>query len=144
MAILNYTTKIDPHKTVGEIQQALAKAGAVGVSIEYADKEPTAVTFVTQIRGTYVNFRLPSKWQGVYRRLQRDGNVPRGLKTESQAKRVAWRIVKDWVESQLAIIEAELAELPEVFLPYAVKPDGRTVYDEFKGNLLQLGEGGEG
>lgn len=56
-------------------------------------------------------------------------------------ERVAWRIVKDWVEAQMALIESGLAELPEVFLPYAVKPDGRTVYDEFKGNLLMLSEG---
>lgn len=141
MAILNYTTKIDPHKTVGEIQQILAKSGAVGVSVEYADKEPAAVTFLVQIQGAYVNFRLPSNWNGVHKTLLRDNGVPRGFKTEAQARRVAWRIVKDWVEAQMALIEAGLAELPEVFLPYAVKADGRTVYEEFKNGILMLSEG---
>ncbi len=141
MAILNYTTKIDPHKTVGEIQQVLAKGGAMGVSIEYADGEPAAVTFLVKIQEQYVNFRLPSNWHGVHVRLIKDPDVPPRLRTEAQARRVAWRIVKDWVEAQMALIQSGLAELPEVFLPYAIKQDGRTVYEEFRGNLLLLGEG---
>lgn len=134
MPILNYTTKIAAHRTIGEIQQTLARAGARGVSVEYDQlHQPAAVTFVVEVSGQYVNFRLPSRWQGVLKALEEDPKVPYRLTTEEQARRVAWRIVKDWIEAQMAIIEAQLAELPEVFLPYAVHPEsGRTLFEEFK------------
>jgi len=99
MAILNYTTKIDPAKTVGEIQAILAKAGVAAVSIEYHQTQPVAVIFVLDVAGQSVTFRLPSRWQGVQKRLQAD-DVSKRWQSEDHAKRVAWRIVKDWVEAQ--------------------------------------------
>lgn len=136
MPILNYTTTISPHKTVAELQNILAKAGALSVNTEFDKGEPTAVTFLVKVHDTYVNFRLPCNHEGVYNRLRRDPAVPRKLKTEEQARRVGWRIVKDWVEAQMAIIDAQLASLPEVFLPYAVAPSGRTFYQEFESSRL--------
>jgi hypothetical protein len=58
------------------------------------------------------------------------------LKTREQAARIAWRIVKDWVEAQLAIIEAEMASRPEVFLPYAQTNTGETIFQRFEKNGL--------
>ena len=135
MPILNYTTKISGHKTVGEVQAILAKAGAVSVSVDYENGEPTAVTFAIFVSGQWVSFRLPSNWRGVLSRLEQDADVPARLKTEAQARRVAWRIIKEWVAAQMAIVDAQLASLPEVFLPYAVDP--RT--GETMGQLLQNG-----
>ena len=66
--------------------------------------------------------------------------MPRKLKTDEQALRVSWRIIKDWVQSQMAIVESEIAELPEIFLPYVVMDDGDTLFNKFKSNQLQLGE----
>lgn len=142
MPIINYTTKIDVHKTVGEVQAILAKAGARSVSVDYdSESLPVAVTFVIKIGEQPVNFRLPSNWEGVLLRIRTDPNITRGLKTEAQARRVSWRIVKDWIEAQLAIIDAGMAALPEVFFPYAVTRTGRTVYQEFSdGRLLASGE----
>jgi hypothetical protein len=42
--------------------------------------------------------------------MRGDRKVPRSKCTEDQAQRVAWRIVKDWVEAQMAIVEAQLAD----------------------------------
>ncbi|MBE2198108.1 MAG: hypothetical protein IAE79_05820 [Anaerolinea sp.] len=141
MPIINYTTKVDIHKTLGEVQSVLAKAGARSISVDYDEQAlPVAVTFIVKIGTQYVNFRLPSNWEGVHRRIDRDQNVPKRLKTEEQARRVAWRIVKDWIEAQMAIVDAGLAVLPEVFLPYVVNPQtGVTLYQEFsKGVSLFL------
>ena len=145
MPILNYTTTINSHKTIGEIQECLAKAGAMAVSIDYdSSAQPVAVTFLLSIRGTVINFRLPSKYNGVLKKLEKDIKVPKNFKNEDQARRVAWRIIKDWVEAQLAIIEAGQAELAEVFLPYAVSPDtGQTLYQEFESGRYML-ESGDG
>lgn len=140
MPILNYTTTIPDHKTVGEIQAILARAGAVSVNMDYDQGQPAAITFVIKVGDEFINFRLPSNWEGVYKRMGRDRDVPNRFKTEAQARRVAWRIIKDWVEAQIAIIDAGLAVLPEVFLPYAVSPaTGRTMWQEFEGNAKLLG-----
>lgn len=130
MAILNYTTKIDAVKTVGEIQEILAKHGAQSVSIDFVDRLPVAVTFLINLNNDLIAFRLPSNHIGVYKTLCKDNKIENRYKTQEQARRVAWRIVKDWVEAQMAVIEAGLATLPEVFLPYAVvNASGQTVYE---------------
>ncbi len=143
MPILNYTTKVDTKRTAAEIQETLVDAGVRGVMVEYdSDRQPTALTFQIEMQGRLVSFRLPSRWVGVYNILHDNRKIERRYRTEDQAKRVAWRIVKDWVEAQLAMVQAQTAEMPEVFLPYAVNPQtNRTLYDEFKsGNLLGSGE----
>lgn len=138
MAILNYTTTIDPFKTIGEIQAILVKHGATNISVDYANRMPVALTFLVQLNNEFINFRLPSNHAGVYKALCRDAAVPKRFKSEEQARRVAWRIVKDWVEAQMAVIEAGLASLPEVFLPYAILPSGKTVYESVSANGLKL------
>lgn len=135
MPILNYTTSIPAHKTVGEIQEKLAKAGAVAISIDYDEsRQPVALTFVIMVNNFPVNFRLPSRWNGVFKRMRNDREVPPRLRTEEQARRVSWRIVKDWTEAQLAIIDAGCAELPEVFLPYVVTQSGETLFQKLSSN----------
>jgi hypothetical protein len=142
MPILNYTTQISAHKTVGEIQKILAKAGAMAVSIDYgAGGSPVALTFVIRVREIPVNFRLPSRHEGVYTRLKNDPGVPPRFRNEAQARRVAWRIVKDWVEAQLAIIDAGQAELAEVFLPYAITSTGRTLFQMVEAGNFLIGPG---
>jgi hypothetical protein len=142
MPILNYTTTIAVHKTAGEIQEILARAGASRVMIEYDNnRQPSGVSFVLDVEGSSLLFRLPSRWKGVYLALNK-ANVERKFRTEDQARRVAWRIIKDWTEAQLAIIEAGQAEISEVFLPYLVNPkNDQTLFENFKANhLLQAGE----
>jgi hypothetical protein len=142
MPILNYTTKIDPLKTISEIQYILAKAGARTVNIDFDDSgRPEAVTFSIKLVDNWINFRLPSNHAGVWSVLDEDREVPRSLKTEDQARRVGWRITKDWVAAQMAIIDARQAELAEVFLPYAVMPNGRTLFQEVQAGRMMLGSG---
>ncbi len=141
MPILNYTTTISPIKTVGEIQEILARAGVTAVQLEYAGGEPTAVKFRIAIQDRFLDFRLPSRWQGVHKTLTRDTNIEKRYRSEEQAKRVAWRIIKDWVEAQIALVQAGVAEMAEVFLPYAANPQtGQTFYENFITGL-QLPEG---
>jgi hypothetical protein len=129
VAILNYTTTISAEKTASEIQQKLAKARAQAVLCEYGDDGVMcAMSFRIATANGPVFFRLPANTDGVLRALTRDKKVPQRLKTRQQAANVAWRVLKDWIEAQLAIVEAEMADVMEVFLPYAVRLDGATVY----------------
>ena len=57
-----------------------------------------------------------------------------------QAERVAWRIVKDWVEAQMAILESEMVQIDEIFLPYMVNNDGQTLFEAYRHNQLMIKE----
>lgn len=131
MGILNYTTSIAAEKTASEIQTKLVKASAKAVLSEYENCVLSHLSFKVDTVHGEMAFRLPANIDGVLKALVRDPKVERRLKTREQAARVAWRIVKDWVEAQLAIIEADMATLPQVFLPYAQTKDG-TVYECFQ------------
>ncbi len=140
MAILNYTTRISTEKTAAEIQRKLALAKAQAVLSEYDDDAVMiSMSFRIMTPHGIVFFRLPANTQGVFRALKADNKVPKRLKTNEQAARVAWRILKDWIEAQLAIVDAEMAELTEVFLPYAQDQNGQTVYQSLeKGGFKSL------
>lgn len=135
MPILNYTTSIATEKTAAEIQKKLAGAKAQAVMSEYDDSGiMVAMSFRVMTPHGMIMFRLPVNIRGVYKAMCEDGKVPRRLRTEAQASRVAWRIMKDWVEAQLAIIDSDMAELTEVFLPYAQNQVGQTLYESLKEN----------
>ena len=132
MAILNYTTKVKAETTAGEIQSILGKSGAQAVMQEYEVGEITAISFRFEMEGQLLSFRLPVNTEGVLKAIKRD--VTDGRYTnEAQAKRTAWRIIKDWVEAQMAIVEANQADMVEVFLPYLQDNTGETVYNRLKG-----------
>jgi len=133
MPILNYTTSIATEKTAAEIQKKLARAKAQAVLCEYDDDAVMcAMSFRINTPHGLVFFRLPANTQGVFKALRQDSKVPKRLKTKEQAAKVAWRVLKDWVEAQLAIVEADMADLTEVFLPYAQGQDGRTLYQSIE------------
>ena len=140
MPILNYTTSIAVEKTTSEIQGKLAKAGAQAVMTEYDNEQVLcAASFRMLCSGIMVSFRLPAQIDRIYVLLQRDDKVPRKLKTREQAARIAWRIIKDWIEAQLAIVEAEQAEMVEVFLPYAQNPTtGATLFEQLSNDQFAL------
>lgn len=106
---------------------------------------PSALSFRILTEFGVMTFRLPSNADQVYKILQRQYlRVPRSLRTLGQANRVAWRIVKDWTEAQLAMIECGLVDVAQVFLPYAQDSTGTTIYENLKmkrftGYLLEAG-----
>jgi hypothetical protein len=143
MPLLNYTTSIAPQKTVMEIQAMLAKAGASAIMADYdTDGNIVALSFrLRQDNAQDISFKLPTAWQPVFETLKRQ-NVTRSLQTPEQALRVAWRITKDWVAAQLAIIETQMVTTAQVFLPYAITKNGQSVYEYIAGNTnLLLGSG---
>lgn len=136
MAISNKTTSVNSVRTVGEIQALLAKAGARQMLIEYEGEDPSALAFQIMVHGQPVGFRLPCNWQGILKALR--GQVPVRLQNSQHAKRVGWRIVKDWLRAQLSLIEAGASTIEEVMLPWAIMKTGNTVSMEMLVNKPHL------
>jgi hypothetical protein len=134
MAIKNYTTTISPFKTIGEITQCLVKHGAKKMITDFDDDVPVSLSFALLGQdGTLILFKLPCNWQGILLTFERDG-VSRKLQTKEQAIKVGWRILKDWIESQMAIIDSQMVSPIEVFLPYAIMKNGNTFYNDVINN----------
>lgn len=133
MPILNFTTSIEASKTVGEIQGILGKHGARSITTDYDDNgNVSGIGFILLVEGNPLSIRLPCNVDGVYRSLRSAKGVPNRSKTQAQARRVAWRIIKDWLAAQLALYQAGQAEMAEVFMAYAISNDGRSVYEIFR------------
>jgi hypothetical protein len=100
--------------------------------------DAAALSFRVRVGDRDVTFRLPSDWRPILTLLERDQKVPKKSKVKAQAIRVAWRIIKDWVEAQMALIETQMVTLEQVFLPYAIADDGQTVYQHLRAHQLAL------
>jgi len=138
--LIKYTTKIEASQSLMEIQEMLSKGGAYEISVQYDAGKAIAVVFRLSIAGEMTTFRLPSRSAGVFRCLKLS-KAPKKIKTWEQAERIAWRILRTWIEAQLALVELQMADAQEVFLPYAQLPGGQTFYNHMKNRFKLLGEG---
>ena len=141
MPILNYTTKVDVHISLGEIQGQLAKHGARRIVTDYDDSgEVTSISFIIDTPNGMNAVRLPANVEAVKKVLENQK-----VKCDMvQARRVAWRILKDWVLAQMAILESAMVTMDQIFLPYMVNgATDETVYDMFVGKTLSLEAGAE-
>jgi len=134
MPLLNYTTSISSDKTVAEICALLGSAKCAAVMQEYdLQGSVSAIAFKINTEHGIICYHLPCFPDAIVEVFNRQvvaGKLARRYKGDKdQARRVGWRIVKDWLEAQLAIIETGMVKLDQVFLPYAQGPDGRTLYE---------------
>lgn len=145
MPILNYTTEIAVGKTMGEIQTALARRGVQRISTLFDDDgTPAGLGFTMRTDYGVREFELPVRTEGVLAAMRRDPKVPKSKQTAEQAARVAWRIAYDWLKAQTALIDAGLASLDEVMLPYMLVAPDRTVYVDMRQRFAAIEGGGGG
>ena len=141
MGILNYSTAMPVSRTISQIQGILVAHGARAIMINYNNaQEPESLSFMVPSLNGELPFRLPANIKAVEKVMERDRL--HGYRKVGQPARVAWRILKDWIEAQMAIIEAEMASLDEVFLPYLLAKDNQTLYQVMsnRGFLLPVGK----
>lgn len=135
MAIKNYTSTVDVYTSLGEIQGALAGHGARQIMVEYDEKgRPTGVTFAIDTPVGRRGFMLPANIDGVlfvFKQQKLKGD-------RAQAEKTGWRNIRDWVLAQMAIIEAGMASIDEVFLPYLTDGRGNTLYGLYSNGQLAL------
>jgi len=136
MPILNYTTVVPVSQTIGEIHKILTRRGVERIwSILTPDGNVKGLGFTLRTPGWLGDYELPVRVVGVLSALRNDAKVPKSIATFEQADRVAWRIAKDWLEAQMALVDAQMADIAEVMLPYLITSDGRTTYQAFAERL---------
>lgn len=137
MPIKHYTPTVPAAQSVAEIVGALAAHGATRIQQDYDACKPISIAFVIDTPAGLRAFRLPSSADRVKAVLLRQK-----VKTDdAQAERVAWRILRDWVMAQMAILETEMVAIDQIMLPYMVDDHGRTVYELYQSSQLLLGVG---
>lgn len=146
MFLKNYTSEVAVHQTIYRIEQVLIRCGVAGITKEYADTAGTisAITFsIAMAPGSpAMTVRLPAKvneaqdalWRDYCgHEISKDGlqctNYSKKKSRASfreQAERTAWRLVQDWVEVQMSMVQLKQADVREVFLAYVW--DGRQTF----------------
>lgn len=136
MPIMNYTTKVDVFATLGEIQRQLVKHGAKKIMQDYDDDgHVSALSFLIDTPNGPRGVKLPANVDAVWNVLAKQK-----VKCDrDQAERVAWRIVKDWVAAQMAILESEMVQMDEIFLPYMLNDKGQTLFQCYRQNQHLIG-----
>jgi hypothetical protein len=143
MPLKNYTTKVPAKRSVDEITEMLQKHGASGVLTEFekGTGKIEALSFKVELNGQSVVFRLPLRYKEAGQVLA-DQGIRRADYDEDYVYRVAWRILRDWVDVQMALVELQMAKMEEIFLPYAIQKNGQTLFENIAsdpGRLLGAG-----
>lgn len=159
MFLKNYTSEVPISQTIYRIEQVLIKCGASGITKEYLNTNGDigAITFTIETPSGHMTIRLPADKERALTALWLDyadgdklnekGDAlywPKHKKKRKadfadQAGRTAWKIIQDWVEVQMSMIQLKQAEPLQVFLPYVVMATGETVYQRIQsGGLKQL------
>jgi len=128
--IKNYTTTVPAEQTIGEIQVMLSEYGVTKMMTEYDGKQVSAVSFQLRIDGREMGFQLPCNWRAVREVFDQQGITSVRHKDKSldnQAIRTAWRVIYAWIDAQLALVEINMVTIPQIFLPYTIMQDGRTI-----------------
>lgn len=134
MPILNYTTDVPVTRTIAEMEARLLAYGASSIRRDFDDGRPIALHFVITTPAGRQAFRLPVNIPGVRSAIERDATDRPSLRRylrPDQVQRITWRIAKDWLEAQLAIVDAHMASVDEIMLPYLIVPGGKTLYQAF-------------
>ena len=130
------TTKKEPEQTSAEIEALLMKYGLVRFMKDYKDGEVIGCIFVLELDDKEASIKLPVRWEPLWNMAQ--NGETRYIKDVLQAKRVAWRQVLRWIEAQLALVDLEMVDIIEVFLPYMMVSKLDTLYTRLRDNGMKL------
>ncbi len=146
MFLKNYTSEVPVSQTIYRIEQVLIKCGVSGIMKEYVGTagEIAAITFQIEAPAGKITIRLPADktraldalWLDYVDgdKLNEKGDAvawssrkkKRRADFAEQAARTAWKIVQDWIEVQLSMVQLKQADTLQVFLPYVF--DGKRTY----------------
>jgi hypothetical protein len=143
--IKNYTTNISIEVTISEIQKLLSENGATSIMTEYDNGKIKSLFFKLRYGEKELPFRLPVKRDNVFKalfsKLSGNSNPKWFEERQRKAGMIAWRVCKLWLEAQITHINLEQAKPEEVFLPYLVMGNNKTLFEQMEENQFLLPSG---
>lgn len=133
MALKNYTSQVSASRSISHIEDVLVGHGASQVLKKYDGKgRVSAVAFIIAIEGVEMPFKLPARvaeCEKVLRSRLKKPTSETFRRIAAQSERTAWKIISDWVDAQMAMVELAQINVMEVFLPYVYDAaNDRTYY----------------
>lgn len=128
---------------ISDVQNILVAHGAIGIQMMFdEEKRVSAVSFALPGLDGKGNmaFQLPCSWRR-FQQVLKNQSFKRANEDEYCYK-VAWANLKDWVEAQMALYETQMVTMPQVFLPFAITKDGRTLAEVITSDPSKLLSGG--
>jgi hypothetical protein len=122
MVLKNYTSQVPASRSIAAIEAKLAHHNAHQILKKYDErKRVSAIAFIVKVNGADLPFQLPARVKQCEQVLRAQVRRPQPgtfERIKAQAERTAWKIVSDWIDAQMAMIELSQVEFMEVFLPY--------------------------
>ena len=122
MALKNYTSQTSASSSISWIENKLTRSGAKQILKMYdIDGRVQGLAFIIPINGVGMSFKLPAQVDACEKTLKSEVRRPRAdtfKRIKKQAERTAWKIVADWLDAQMAMIELSQVEFLQVFMPY--------------------------
>src|SRR5258708_14771176 len=121
----NYTTVIAAKRTAQECVSLLAEAGADHVAVSYENRQPTGLGFSLDTPHGSRSFLLPVNIDGVHKMLRAADFASLhpsqarllALRSREHAADVAWRVIRDWLDAQLAALAPGKGAIVQGMLP---------------------------
>lgn len=140
MGLKNYSTNISTQKTILEIEGLLCKHRATDIWKQYdTNGNIIALNFAVNTDFGKMPFKLPVNVEAVRQILKTEKKGKRINLSKSQvedvqtASRIAWRIMKDWIDAQMALVDISMVKIEQVFFPYAYDFNKQqSLYESFK------------
>lgn len=141
---LNYSTIIPAARTAQECVGMLMDHGAKRAGLVMEARKPAGVEFQIETRWGLRHYAVPvtvDATQAALVKAVKEGRVTNrvNLTSREHALDVAWRVLRDWLEVQIAMIEAGLADLERVMLSWQLVAPGKDLFealDEQQGLML--------
>jgi hypothetical protein len=133
----NYTSSVPAKQSVANIENKLVLCGARKIMKEYdEDNALDAIFFIIPVNGKEIPFKLPAKkekCQAILRAKVKRPTTQTEKRVVEQAERTAWKIIHDWIEVKMALIELGQEEIVESFLAYVYDASqDKTYYEKLK------------
>jgi len=142
--IKNYTSTVTAGKSVLKIEKCLVDHGAEQI-LKIYDKQSkilTGISFIINRNGSNIPFQLPARIDRIEKRLKDEVKRPvKGTyeRISEQAERTAWKLLSEWVEIQMSMIELDQAEFVEIFMPYIFDNKSKqTLFEKAKDSNFKM------
>lgn len=128
--------------SISRIEHRLAQAGALFITKSYPEDgsgKPNGMVFQVNVKNAPITFKLPAEVEStldfmIKQRSKSPTKAQLGT-IRSQAERTAWKILSDWIDIQISLIEIGKRDFIQTFLAESFdQTTGKTFYEKIKEN----------